>query len=157
MRATLRRTPPLPKARLMKKILIAAVIALVLVGAGGGWYVMAHRRDSMQLAKADLQKGDVRAAGIELRSLVRNEPANAEAHAMLSQVQLAQGDPVAAEKEIKRAGELGWNETAVHAILAQAYFAQNKWSEIAAEIPRKGTTPTDTAYFLMVHAVAERA
>ncbi|MBV8913137.1 MAG: PEP-CTERM system TPR-repeat protein PrsT, partial [Acetobacteraceae bacterium] len=83
--------------------------------------------------------------------------ANAEAHALLSQVQILQGDPIAAEKEVKRAGELNWDKNGVQTVLAQAYLAQGKWNEIRTEIPRAGTTPGQTAYFLMVHAVAERA
>src|SRR5206468_7632294 len=93
----------------MKKILIAAVVGLLLIGAGGGWYVFGRaNRDPVEQAKAALQKGDARAAGIELRNAVRQQPGNAEAHALLSQLQIVQGDPIAAEKEIKRAGELNW-------------------------------------------------
>src|SRR4051794_39741133 len=129
----------------MKKIIITAVFGLLLVGAGGGWYVMHQRADRMQTAKAALQKGDVRAAGIELRTLVRDQPANAEAHALLSQVQIAQGDPVAAEKEIKRAAELNWDKNALLSILAQSYLAQRKWPEIKQEIPRSGSSAKQTA------------
>src|SRR4051794_2269768 len=138
----------------MKKIIIPAILLLLLVAAGGGWYVFTHRGDPMQMAKAALQAGDLRAAGIQLRNVVRDKPANAEGHALLSQVQIAQGDPVAAEKEIKRAGELGWDKNAVLAMLAQSYLAQARWDAVQAEIPRAGANPGQTAYFLMVHAAA---
>jgi putative PEP-CTERM system TPR-repeat lipoprotein len=142
----------------MKKILIAAVAGLLLVGAGGGWYVFGRaNRDPMQQAKAALQKGDNRTAGLELRNAVREQPGNAEAHALLSQFQIAQGDPVAAEKEIKRAAQLSWPKEDADQVLAQSYLKQSKWKEIQSEIPRAGATPAVTAYYLMVHAVAERA
>src|SRR5947209_3382212 len=142
----------------MKKILIAAVVGLLLIGAGGGWYVFGRaNRDPIQQAKAALQKGDGRTAGLELRTAVREQPSNAEAHALLSQLQIAQGDPVAAEKEIRRAAELGWPKQDTDQVLAHAYLEQSKWKEIGSDIPRSGPTPAVTSYYLMVHATAERA
>ncbi|GAC1338902.1 MAG: tetratricopeptide repeat protein [Acetobacteraceae bacterium] len=140
----------------MKKIIIAAVVVLLLAGAGGGWYVMQHRGDPIQNAQALLKKGDVRAAAIELRNAVRDTPSNAHAHALLSEVQAAQGDPIASEKEIKTAERLGWAKIPVQMGLARAYLGQSKWREILDEIPNQADTPEATAVFLTVHALAHR-
>ena len=51
---------------------------------------------------------------------------------------------------------LNWDQASSLAVLSQAYMRQNKWSEILAEIPTKGATPEQTAYYLMTRAVAER-
>jgi hypothetical protein len=131
---------------------------LLLAAAGGGWYVFARaNRDAIEQAKAAFQKCDGRTAGLELRNAVCEQSANAEAHALLSQLQIAQGDPVAAEKEIKRAAELGWPKQEPDQVLAHAYLEQSKWKEIRSEIPRSGPTPVVTSYYVMVHASAERA
>ena len=140
----------------MKKLIIAAVAVLVLAGAGAGWYVVSHRASPIEMAKADLRKGDNRAAAIQLRVAVRDQPSNAEAHALLSQLQLAQGDPIAAEKEIKSAQALGWDKFKVLDVLSSAYAGQNKWKEILAEVPREGTTSDETASFLITRSLAYR-
>ena len=140
----------------MKKIIIGAVLVLLLAGAGGGYYVFTHRANAMQSAHDLLAKGDVRAAVIQLRNAVRDNPSNAEAHALLAQTQLVLGDPVAAEKEIKTAAGLGWNKANVAAILSQSYVAQKKWSDILSDIPQRGATPSQTAFLLISRAYAQR-
>ena len=124
----------------MKKILLTSVVVLLAAAGGGGWYILQHR-DPLQQAKALLQKGDYRGANLQLRSAVRDQPKNAEAHALLSQLQLAADDPVAAEREIKQAMALHWDQAGSLAVLSQAYMRQNKWKEILDEIPEKGRNP----------------
>jgi len=141
----------------MKKIIIAAVALLVLAGAGGAWYWRSHAGDPVAKAKAMLASGDTRGAGLQLRIAVRDNPSNAEAHAMLAGLQVMQGDGVAAEKEIKTARSLGWDKNKTLEVLAQAYDFEGKWQDLLAEIPAQGITPDETASFLMARAVAERA
>ena len=139
---------------MMKKILLASVVVLVAAGGVGGWYVLSHR-DPLQEAKASLSKGDYRSAALQLRTAVRDEPNNGEAHAMLAQLQMATDDPIAAEKEIKRAIELSWDKASALAVLSQAYMREKKWPEIIAEIPDHGASDGQTAYYLMTRAVAQ--
>ncbi len=139
----------------MRKVLLASTV-LVLVAAGaGGWYVLEHR-DPLQQAKVQLSKGDIRSAGLQLRTAVRDNPSSAEAHALLAQLYVASNDPIAAEHEVKQAMMLHWDQASSLAVLSQAYMRQGKWSEILAEIPTKGATPEQTAYYLMTRSVAER-
>ena len=140
----------------MKKIIIGAVLVLLLAGAGGGYYVFTHRANALQSAHQLLAKGDMRAAAIQLRNAVRDNPSDAEAHALLAQTQLVLGDPVAAEKEIKAAAALGWNKASVASVLSQSYIAQNKWSDIISDIPQRGATSSQTAFFLVARAMAQR-
>ncbi len=52
----------------------------LLVGAWiGAWPIAAHA-DDLADARASMQKGDLKAAQIELRNAVRADPQNAEAH-----------------------------------------------------------------------------
>lgn len=139
----------------MKKILLASVVVLVVAAGSGGWYILQHR-DPLQQAKALLAKGDYRAANLQLRTAVRDQPDNAEAHALLSQLQLASDDPIAAEREIRQAMALHWDQSSSLAVLSQSLMRQGKWKEILASIPDHGATPEQTAYFLMTRAVAQR-
>ncbi len=139
----------------MKRILLASVVVLIAAGGAGGWYIFQHR-DPLQQAKALLQNGDYRGANLQLRTAVRDQPQNAEAHALLSQLQLAADDPIAAEREIKQAMALHWDQAGALAVLSQAYMRQSKWQSILDEVPAKGATPEQTAYFLMTRAVAMR-
>ena len=139
----------------MKRILLASAVVLIAAAGGAGWYILQHR-DPLQQAKTSLANNDFRAANLQLRTAVRDEPNNAEAHALLSQLQLAGNDPIAAEREIKRAMALHWDQSNSLAVLSQAYLRQQKWKEILAEVPDQGATPEQTAYFLMARAIAQR-
>lgn len=139
----------------MKRILLASTVILFAAAAGGGWYVYASR-DPVQSAKTLLTKGDYAGASLQLRNAVRDQPNNAEAHALLAQLRLAAGDAIAAEHEIKRAMELHWDPASSQALLGQAYMRQQKWKEILADIPDHGASAEQTAYFLMTRAVAQR-
>ena len=61
---------------------------------------IAHADDLADARKA-IQKGDLRAAQINLRNAVRADPQNAEAHYWLARVSLDLGDAVAAEREAR--------------------------------------------------------
>ncbi len=139
----------------MKRILLASAVVLIAVAGGGGWYVLANR-DPVQSAKALLQKGDYAGASLQLRNAVRDEPNNAEAHALLAQLRLASGDSAAAEHEIKNAMALHWDAASSSALLAQAYIQQKKWNDLLKDIPDHGASAEQTAYFLMTRAVAQR-
>ncbi len=139
----------------MKKLLIAGIVVLLLAAAGGGWFVFRGTGDPVQAARDDLQKGDVRTAMIQLRNAVRDTPGRADAHALLAQVQLGQGDAVAAEKEIKTARDLNWDKVATAAVLGQSYVIQGKWKEVIAEVPELAPTPDQTAAFLVMRAAAQ--
>lgn len=139
----------------MKKILLASTVVLSAAVLGGGWYIVEHR-DPLQQAKVLLAKGDYRSAGLQLRTAVRDNPSNAEAHSLLAQLYIASDDAVAAEHEIRQAMDLKWNQASSMAVLSQALMRQSKWTEILQQVPEKGSTPEQTAYYLMTRAVAQR-
>ncbi len=139
----------------MKRILLASTVVLLVAAGGAGWYIVKYR-DPLQQAKMLLAKGDYRGAGLQLRTAVRDTPSNAEAHALLAQLDIASDDPIAAEHEIQQAMRLNWDRASSLDVLSQAYMRQNKWADILKEIPATGATPEQTAYYLMTRAVAQR-
>ena len=139
----------------MKKILLASTVILLTAAGAGSWYILEHR-DPLQQAKTLLAKGDYRGAGLQLRTAVRDNPSNAEGHALLAQLYVAADDPAAGEHQIKQAMALHWDPASSLAVLSQAYLRQNKWDDILKKIPSQGATPQQTAYYLMTRAVAQR-
>ena len=98
--------------------------------------------------------GDLRAAQIELRAMVRDRPQSAEAHYRLGAVQLQLGDPVAAEKELKLAQALGWNPRVVVPLLARSYLAQGRFKDVLTDFAVKDVAPEEASSLLVVQALA---
>src|SRR6476661_8666748 len=76
--------------------------------------------DELGDARKALQKGDLKAAQINLRNAVRTDPQNAEAHFWLGKVSLELGDPVAAEREARAASDRGFDRRQAVPLLAQS-------------------------------------
>lgn len=120
----------------MKK-LIALVVVFLLLGAGAGavYWKYYHYSDRFALARSLMAKGDVKGAELELRNFVRDNPDNAEAHFRLGILQLRGGDPVAAERELAKARDNGFDPRTVLPPLAQSYMSQGKFRELLADFP----------------------
>ncbi len=138
----------------MNKFVIP-VAALGILGVGGAGYALFASGNSMDSARAAIAKGDVRTAQIELRNAVKSDPANAEAHFRLGELQLSQNDPIAAEKELKLAQGLNYDPGTVVPLLGQSYLAQRRFSDVLEGVPTSGPTPDKTAKLLMLRAQAQ--
>ena len=82
---------------------------ILLAGWAMLWPSLVHAADYLNYAKRLLQKGDIKAAQIQLRNAVKSDPQNAEAHFQLARVSIELGDTVAAEREAKAARERSRN------------------------------------------------
>ena len=123
----------------MKRIALAlALLAVVLAGGGGAWYVFGRTGDPLVAGRAAMERGDLRTAQIELRNAVTQRPESAEAKYRLGIVQLQLGDPVAAERQLKLARDAGHDPAAVRLPLAQSYLAQGKFQPLLDEFPPDG-------------------
>src|SRR5690242_8740044 len=95
--------------------------------AAAGWLsllpLIAHADDLADARKA-VQKGDLRAAQIDLRNAVRSDPQNAEAHYWLGRISLELGDAVAAEREARAAKDRGFDPHQAVPLLGQTLLAQ---------------------------------
>lgn len=140
----------------MKKLLISsAIVAVLAAGGGGAWYAFGRKGEPIANARALQAKGDVRGAQIELRNAIKDNPANAEAHLRLAQLQLQSGDALAAEKEVKLARQHGSEAKAVLPLLAQAYLAQQRFRDVLDDVKADGLEPQDVARVLVLRAVAQ--
>ncbi len=138
----------------MNKIVIPLVAAVGILGAAGAGYALYAGASPLDQAKAALAKGDLRTAQIELRNAVKSDPANAEAHLRLGELQLGQNDPVAAEKELKLAQGLNYDPGVVLPLLAQSYMNQRRFDAVIEGVPATGATPAQTAKFLTLRTQA---
>jgi putative PEP-CTERM system TPR-repeat lipoprotein len=138
-----------------KKYLFVALAILVLgsTAAGGAWYW--HRtHDQMGIARAAMTRGDLHSAQLALRSLVRNDPQNTEGHFRLGATQLALGDAVAAERELRFAQAGGWDAHAIMPLMTRAYLAQSRFAELLKEFPVEGLPSERAGPLLGARALA---
>jgi len=96
--------------------------------------------DVLQDARAAHARGEDRAAVIHLKNLLQQKPGNADARLMLGELHLAQGDPVSAEKELRRAQALGQSRTLLLPLLVRAMLAQAAYQGVLDELQRDPET-----------------
>jgi putative PEP-CTERM system TPR-repeat lipoprotein len=80
--------------------------------------------DPLQSAHRHQEQGDLRAAVIELKNILQQNPNQAEARLLLGRIYLQLEQGAAAEKELNRARELGADPRLVAAPLAEALLLQ---------------------------------
>ena len=107
--------------------------------------------------EAALGKGDYRTAQIQIKSALQQDLNNARARWLLGEISLAIEDGEAAEKEIRRAGELGVGNDAVIPALAQALLLQGKVDAVL-ELPQPpDLSPRSRAEVMAARALAHLA
>jgi len=87
----------------------------------------------LESARAYQEKGDHRAAIIQLKNVVQQQPENGEARLLLGQSSLIVGDTASAEKELRKALEFKQAPDSVLPLLAQALLDQNKPNKLIEE------------------------
>jgi putative PEP-CTERM system TPR-repeat lipoprotein len=98
---------------------------------------------SVERARAAQARGDLRAAQIELRNAVRNNPNDANARALLARASLDLGDGDTAEKEARAALERGFDRVEGTALLLRAYLTLNRPEQLLRDFPAPTATPPD--------------
>jgi len=121
----------------------------------GAFPVQVRAADYLANAKASLSKGDLKAAQIDLRNAVRNDPQNAEAHYLLGRVAFELGDPVASEREAIAARDRGFDRRKTVALLSQTLLAQNKFADVLEQLKPGGSDPTLDAAILVTRGYAQ--
>ena len=91
-------------------------------------------------AKAYIAKNDGAAATIQLKNALQQAPENGEARYLLGKLLLESGDPVSAEKELRRALEYKYAPAAVAPQLAKVMLQLGQAKQLASEF---GATTLD--------------
>ncbi|NHZ97953.1 XrtA/PEP-CTERM system TPR-repeat protein PrsT [Massilia sp. CCM 8734] len=112
---------------------IAIAFALLLAAVLGG----CKPSDPAALvaeARQHRTKGDLRTAVIVLKNAIQKNGADRTARLLLGEVYLEQGDAPSAEKELRRARELGANAPGLQLLLGRAMLMQGQHERLLAEI-----------------------
>lgn len=134
-----------------------------VVGAGVGLSAMmvvhaAAADKYLDDAKRYQEKGEHRAAIIQFKNALQQDSNNREARISLAQSYLQIGDGASAEKELKRAQELGAAPDRVVPLLARSYLLQGKIRQVLSDFqPDKLTSPQARATLLAAQGTAHLA
>lgn len=89
------------------------------------------------------QKGDAKAAIIQLKNALQKSPDDAEARFLLGTVYATSGDPLSAEKELRKAASLGIKRDRMAPILGQTLLALGQFQKALDEtLPVPGMADT---------------
>lgn len=118
---------PVFSPRSKRRVALAFLCSGLLAGCGAS-------PDSMVgSARAYLAKNDIQAASIQLKNALQENPKLAEARYLLGEVNLKQGNSIAAEKELRRAMELGTPVEQVSPLLARAMVQTGQFEQVIKE------------------------
>lgn len=109
----------------MNKLVALLWLSLLLVACGSKTDV-----EYLAAAQSHLQNNEVQAAIIEAKNALKQNPKNGQARLLLGQLQLMDGNPSAAEKELTTARELGVPTEQWMPLLSQAFLQQGKWGDL---------------------------
>lgn len=128
----------------------ALALCLWTLGAHG-----ASVAEYVDQAKQAQQKGDHRAAIIDLKNALQKDGKQPQVRLLLGESYVKMGDGAAAEQELKRARQLGADAAQVLPLLGQAYLQQRKFNEVVSELaPPKDTPPSLKATLLALIGAA---
>jgi putative PEP-CTERM system TPR-repeat lipoprotein len=101
-------------------------------------------------ARSYQQKGDSRAAVIQLKNALEREPNNAAARALLGDYYLEGGDVLSADKEFRRARQAGMAPAEILPRVARVMLMQQQYQQVLDELPKDSALPA----FLTLRAYA---
>lgn len=115
--------------------LVGATLASALLLLGGVSACSKTETSEALVAEAKqfIQKGDNKAAVIQLKNALLKNPSDVDARLTLGGLYNEMGDPVSAEKELRKAAELGAAPGQTVPGLAAALMAQGKFQEVLDE------------------------
>jgi len=100
-----------------------------------------------------LEKGDFRAAVIQLRNALQQDPDNLSARVLLGRLYLQSGNPVAAEKELEYAHRREpTDETEIY--LGRAQLTLRKYQEVLSTVRETADDPANAAAKAVIRAEA---
>lgn len=103
-------------------ILVASLVVACGSGQEGG--------STMSQAKSYLEEGDYRSAMLTLKNIIKSKPDDKAARLFLGKVYLPIGDGASAEKELKKAKQLGAKKSEYLVLLAKALLLQGKSDQV---------------------------
>jgi putative PEP-CTERM system TPR-repeat lipoprotein len=138
--------------RYTNRVVTLLALLLVLAACGAEYSTEEHIARARQFIAQE--KYD--AAIIELKNALQNDGESGEARWLLGKYYLESGDVQSAEKELERAGRLGWTPADVLPALAESLLAQGKYDEVD-ELRGAGLEPEAEGRLLATRGLARLA
>jgi putative PEP-CTERM system TPR-repeat lipoprotein len=136
-----------------KKLLLSVTVAALCTLAACSEEMT--EADHLTRAEAAFNQGDVASMAIELKNALRLNPNNGEARYLLGQTYYNIGDGPSAEKELRRALELGIAKERIHVTLARAVLLNGEFRDLLREFPVEESMSTeDQAALLAIRGMA---
>ncbi|MDH3431628.1 MAG: PEP-CTERM system TPR-repeat protein PrsT [Gammaproteobacteria bacterium] len=120
---------------------ILGYFMLLLVSGCG---LAMDNEDRLERGEKAFAEGDYRAAIIDAKDVLRDEPDNLRGRLLLGRASVKSGDGPSAEKELRRAMQLGSAAADVAAGMARALLIQGKFEEVLNDVPFQGLASTET-------------
>src|SRR6056297_728192 len=125
------------------RLATAPILFSFLLLAAGCGLAMDHG-ERLQRAGQAYEAGEFRAAVIDTKRILQDEPDNREARLLLGRASLRSGDPATAEVELRRAIELGTDSSEVVVDLGETLVRLGRYDEMLEEIrPNMAATGVD--------------
>ena len=106
-------------------------------------------------AREQYEKGDRSAAVIQLKNAIQKDPDYADARLLLGKIYVEQGEGASAEKELRKAIQLGATRESVLPQIGRALLLQREFKKALEEAPASpGGTPAEAAAVLAVRGAA---
>ncbi len=139
----------LPHHYSSKAIVVALALTTTLTACGKS------PEQHFQQAQGLVQKADYKAAVIELKTVLQEQPNNREARLLLGKAYLSSDAYSEAEKELTKARELGAGDDQVLPALAKALLKQGQAQKVLElAVPSSAMSPQSTASFQVTRAAA---
>ena len=119
-----------------------SVFLMLLLLSGCG--LAMDNEDRLDRGEQAFAEGEYRAAIIDAKNVLLSEPDNRRGRLLLGRASIEVGDGAAAEKEIRRAIELGTIPAEVPGELARALLLQGKFDAVLSEVSLDGLDSSDT-------------
>src|SRR5947207_6169447 len=125
----------------LKRHVISGAVGIALVAFAPSAAIAKNAEGYVESAKTYNEKGDLKAAEIELRNAVRQAPQDAQIHARLAQVYLKLGEFASAEREARSARDLKGDEADYLLTLAESLMRQGKFADVPVQVTLGARTP----------------
>ena len=114
----------------------------------------ASDQDYFEKAVGYYDEGKIKAAVIETKNALKQNPDNPEARKLLGQLYLVQGDPASAEAELQRHSSLAPNDVSSRSLMGQALISQGKTDEVLALTIPDELNSTDKSDLLVAQGLS---
>ncbi|MDJ0710588.1 MAG: PEP-CTERM system TPR-repeat protein PrsT [Woeseiaceae bacterium] len=144
MPATTRHSPLTGSPAVVPRLLLAVLLSTFVLATFSACGLRLSDEELVARATAAAGQDDFRAAIIDLKTVLQRDPQNLDARVSLGRIYLQAAEPYDAEKELRKAVELGVPRSDVLVSLGEALLAQGAHDLVLGEIDQ-ADAPDDAA------------